>query len=133
MKDFRDLQIWVKSHRLTLDVYEVTKSFPREEIYGLTSQLRRSAMSIPSNIAEGSGRDTDADMARFLQISMGSASELEYQLQLAFDLKLLEENEHLRLSKNTREIKRMLTSFLQAVRKRTSKPNRSSTRKQPET
>jgi four helix bundle protein len=71
---------------LTLDLYEITKSFPKEELYGLTSQIRRSCSSIPANIAEGCGRDGDAELARFLQIAMGSASELEYHLLLANDL-----------------------------------------------
>ena len=89
MKDFRDLKIWSRSHQLTLQVYELTRSFPKEEIYGLVSQIRRSASSIPTNIAEGCGRNTDADFARFLDTSMGSASELEYQLILSRDLAYL--------------------------------------------
>jgi len=79
VKSFRELQVWRKAHELVVDVCEATRSFPREELYGLTSQLRRSAVSIPSTIAEGCGRNTDADFARFLDIAMGSASELEYQ------------------------------------------------------
>ncbi|HRJ76165.1 MAG TPA: four helix bundle protein, partial [Anaerolineales bacterium] len=82
MKDFRQLKVWEKSHQLALAVYKVTKSFPKEELYGLTTQIRRASMSIPTNIAEGCGRNTDADFARFLQIAMGSASETEYQLIL---------------------------------------------------
>lgn len=86
MKDFRKLKVWEKSHQLTLAIYENTSSFPQSELYGLTSQIRRSAYSIPTNIAEGSGRGSDAELARFLTIAMGSASELEYQLQLACEL-----------------------------------------------
>ena len=83
MKDFRQLKVWEKAHQLALAVYKATKDFPKEELYGSTSQIRRASMSIPTNIAEGCGRNTDAEFARFLQISMGSASETEYQLMLA--------------------------------------------------
>src|SRR6266545_5951281 len=89
MKDFRQLKVWEKSHQLALEIYKATKNFPKEELYGLTSQLRLSSMSIPTNIAEGCGRFTDADFARFLQMAMGSASEAEYQLILARDLEFL--------------------------------------------
>ena len=75
MRDFRNLQVWKKSHNLTLDVYKSTSQFPRTEIYGLTSQIRRACSSIPTNIAEGCGRKSPADFARFLQIALGSASE----------------------------------------------------------
>ena len=83
MKDFKKLKVWQKAHRLTLDVYQASATFPREELYGLTSQIRRSCLSIPSNIAEGCGRVSDTDFARFLQISMGSSSEVEYLLILS--------------------------------------------------
>jgi four helix bundle protein len=89
MKNFRELKVWGKSHQLTLAVYKATTTFPREEEYGLTSQLRRACASVPANIAEGCGRGSEADFARFLQIAMGSASELEYHLLLARDLNLL--------------------------------------------
>jgi four helix bundle protein len=89
MQDFRQLKVWEKAHHLALEVYKATSTFPKEEIYGLTSQLRRASGSIPTNIAEGCGRNTDADFARFLQIAMGSASETEYQLILAYDLEFL--------------------------------------------
>ncbi len=83
MQDFKKLQVWAKSHDLTLRMYELTSQFPREEIYGLTSQIRRACASIPTNIAEGCGRKSSADFARFLQIAMGSASETEYLILLA--------------------------------------------------
>ena|SRR5215467_5979134 len=86
MQNFRNLRVWGKAHDLTLRIYEVTRSFPREETYGLTSQIRRSAASIASNIAEGCGRTGKAELRRFLEIAMGSASEVEYQLLLAEDL-----------------------------------------------
>jgi four helix bundle protein len=89
MRDFREIKVWAKAHRLTLEVYRVTATFPGEEIYGLTSQLRRSAVSIPANIAEGFGRGGNTELARFLQIGMGSASEVEYHILLAWDLNLL--------------------------------------------
>jgi four helix bundle protein len=82
MKDFHALKVWQKAHQLTLAVYQVTATFPREELYGLTSQLRRSCSSIPANLAEGCGRNGDAEFARFSCIAMGSASELEYHLLL---------------------------------------------------
>jgi four helix bundle protein len=89
MRDFRELKVWHKSHQLTLDIYTATRGFPREEVYGLTSQFRRSSASIPANIAEGCGRTGDAELARFMLIAMGSASELEYHLLLAHDLGFL--------------------------------------------
>ena len=115
MRDFRQLKVWEKGHRLTLAVYEATARFPREELYGLTSQMRRSCASVPANIAEGCGRDGDAELARFLRIASGSASELEYHLLLARDLDLLDPSNHERLSKEVIEVKRMLTSFIQKL------------------
>ena len=116
MRDFRGLKVWEKAHHLTLAVYEATATFPRNEVYGLTSQIRRSCVSIPANIAEGCGRDGDVELARFLQISMGSASELEYHLLLASDLDLLKASDYDRLRSETTEVKRMLTSFIQKLR-----------------
>ena len=116
MRDFRNLKVWEKAHHLTLAVYEATATFPRDELYGLTSQIRRSCVSIPANIAEGCGRDGDVELARFLQISMGSASELEYHLLLASDLDLLKASDYDRLRSETIEVKRMLTSFIQKLR-----------------
>src|SRR5881396_2832040 len=105
MKDFRQLKVWEKAHLLALAVYPITASFPREETYGLTSQIRPAASSIPSNIAEGCGRDGDAELARFCTIAKGSASELEYQLLLARDLKLIQPNDYKTLSQQTIDIK----------------------------
>lgn len=116
MKSFRELQIWRRSHRLTLAVYKATNQFPREELYGLTSQLRRACSSIPTNIAEGCGRDGDAELARFVQIAMGSASEVEYQLLLARDLEYLTADEYQKLNNEVVEIKRMINAFLQKLR-----------------
>lgn len=112
MRDFRELHVWNKAHGLTLDVYRTTKPFPTEERYGLTSQLRRSAASVAANIAEGCGRGSDADLRRFLQIPMGSASETEYHVLLARDLGYLDESSASRLTDGVQEVKRMLTAFI---------------------
>jgi four helix bundle protein len=116
MRDFEQLKVWGKSHRLTLAVYKATMTFPREELYGLTSQIRRSSVSVPANIAEGCGRGSDADLARFLQIAAGSASELEYHLLLANELEMLNSADHTRLTKEVTEVKRMLTSFIKKLK-----------------
>ncbi|MCA1717549.1 MAG: four helix bundle protein [Actinobacteria bacterium] len=116
MRSFRELKVWRKSHSLTLAVYEATVAFPKQELYGLTGQGRRSAASVPANIAEGCGRHGDAELARFLQIASGSASEPEYHLLLAHDLKLLKTPEYETLAREVIEIKRMLTSFIQKLR-----------------
>ena len=111
MQSFRDLKVWGKAHQLVLDVYGMTARFPREELYGLTSQIRRSAVSVPSNIAEGCCR-SQGDFARFVRIALGSASELEYQILLAKDLKLLQFSEFEVLSASVIEVKRMLAALL---------------------
>jgi len=116
MQDFRRLKVWEKAHHVTLRVYGVTARFPRDELYGLTSQMRRSSSSVPTNIAEGSGRGSDADFARFLQIAMGSACELEYQLILARDLTYLPPADHDELEADLMEVKRMLGAFLAKLR-----------------
>ncbi|HEY4902835.1 MAG TPA: four helix bundle protein [Candidatus Sulfotelmatobacter sp.] len=116
MQSFRNLKVWEKAHVLTLDVYRSSKSFPRDEIYGLTSQMRRAAVSVGANIAEGSCRRGDVDFARFLQIAVGSASELEYHLLLARDLELLRSSDYQRLSDGAVEVKRMLASLMQKLR-----------------
>lgn len=116
MQDFRTLKVWQRSHQLVLELYRVTTSFPSQELYGITSQIRRAVASIPTNIAEGCGRGSDAHFARFLQMSMGSASELDYHLLLAHDLHFLETSHHEKLHSELAEIKRMLNSFLQKLR-----------------
>ena len=115
MKDFRDLDVWRKAHQLTLAVYRATAAFPKAELYGLTSQMRRAASSIAANIAEGCGRRTDADFARFLQNAFGSSNELEYYLLLALDLGLLAKTEYDRLSDNIIEVKKMLAAFIRKL------------------
>lgn len=116
MRDFRNLQVWDKGHRLTLDVYQATRSFPREELYSLTTQIRRSAASIPANIAEGCGRSGDAELARFMLIAMGSASELEYHLLLAKDLNYLDSPQYESLAEKALEVKRMLGPFINRLK-----------------
>ena len=116
MQDFRKLKVWEKNHNLTLEIYKSTESFPVPEIYGLTSQIRRSCSSIPANIAEGCGRKSDAEFARFLQIAMGSASELEYHLLLAHDLNLLPDDLYSQLERDLIEVKRMLNAFIQKLK-----------------
>lgn len=116
MRDFRKLMVWQKAHQLTLAVYQATGAFPREELYGMTSQMRRAAASIPANIAEGCGRDSEAELARFMEIAMGSASELEYHLLLAKDLKFLGTEQHSNLHQKTVEVKRMLAPFIKRLR-----------------
>ncbi len=115
MKDFRTLQGWDKAHRLTLDVYTVTRSFPREELYGLTSQMRRCSASIGTNIAEGCGKRGNNEFQRYLQIASGSASELDYHFLLARDLSLLPQADHARMEKDLSTLRKMLTSLLQKV------------------
>ncbi len=116
MQDFRKLRVWLKGHELALATYRATSQFPKEELYGLTSQIRRSCVSIPANIAEGCGRDGNSDLARFLQIAMGSASELEYHFILAMDLGYLPENDYQSLSTGVSEVKQMLAVLIHKVR-----------------
>lgn len=116
MKDFKKLKVWQKAHNLTLCVYKITRQFPKEELYGLTSQIRRASSSIPANIAEGCGRGGDTDFARFLQISMGSASELEYHLLLSKDLGFIKLNTFDNCNNDVSEIKQMLSSFIKKLK-----------------
>ncbi len=116
MKDFRRLQVWAKAHDLALDVYRETRAFPDEECYGLTAQARRACASVPANLAEGCGRQTDRELARYLQIGMGSVTELEYHLLLARDLGYLAEDTYGNLQSKTVEVQRMLASLIRKVR-----------------
>lgn len=122
MRDFRTLKVWERAHRLTLDVYVATRDYPREELYGLTSQTRRASMSIPANIAEGCGRYGEKELARFLEIASGSATELEYHLLLARDLHFLDATRYHRLDGEVREVKQMLTAFIQKLRPDRKRP-----------
>ena len=111
MRPFRMLVVWQKAHQLTVELYQITRSFPREEQYGLTSQIRRCSASIGANIAEGCGRGTARDFARFVQIALGSASELEYHLLLAADLGFVTGEVYAPLETAVIDIKRMLTGL----------------------
>lgn len=116
MKDFRNLKVWENSHRLTLEVYAVTKTFPKDELFGLTSQLRRSASSIPANIAEGCGKSSDPDFARFLQIAFGSACEVDYHLVLSRDLGYLTPEQYSAINDDLLSVKKMLAAFITKIR-----------------
>ena len=116
MEDFKDLRVWAKAHELTLGIYQKTRTFPKDEMYVLTSQLRRASASIGANIAEGCGRRSDAEMRRFVQIARGSANEVEYHLLLAKDLDFLTAEEHKDLEAKVLEIQRMLASLVQSLR-----------------
>jgi four helix bundle protein len=115
--DYRKVAVWARAHRLTLDVYRATREFPKNELYGLTSQLRRAASSVPANIAEGCGRNSDAELARFLVIALGSMTELDYHLLLAHDLGYLPTPDYDRLAAETQECSKMLASFIDTVRR----------------
>jgi four helix bundle protein len=115
LTNYKELKVWQKSYELCLEIYRITAKFPKEEIYGLMSQIRRSAVSIPSNIAEGYGRKTTADYIRMLYISYGSVCELETQILLAGDLDLIEEGELGTLKKNVAEIERMLKALIKSL------------------
>ena len=116
MKDFKSLTACSRAHELTLEVYGATKKFPRDEAFGLTSQLRRACASIPANIAEGCGRGGDAELARYLAIAAGSASEVEYHLLLAHDLDYLSHSEYEQFNGEVNELKRMLTAFIRTLK-----------------
>src|SRR6185503_15511475 len=111
MRDFRQIRVWEKAHQLTLEIYKVTEHFPKEELYGLTSQLRRASASIAANIAEGFGRGGNVELARFLQIAIGSAYEVEYHILLAKDLSIITKEVNDRLQAHIIEVKRMLLHF----------------------
>lgn len=116
MRNFRQLSFWHRSHLLTLKVYTNTKSsFPKDELYGLISQIRRSSSSIPTNIAEGCGRNSNPDFRRFLIISTGSCSELEYQLQLSKDLGYISEPVFNELTKEVVEIRKSIYSYIKTL------------------
>ncbi len=121
MRNFKDLEIWESAHQLTLKIYAITKEFPKEEMYGLISQMRRSAQSIPTNIAEGCGRNSENELLRFCNIAMGSASELEYQLILSLDLDFLDQTEYQNLSEQLSSLKKRMNRFIQYLT--SQKPN----------
>ena len=115
MKNYRELRVWERAHKSTLDIYAVTTQCPRHELYGLTSQMRRCASSIGANIAEGCGKRGNNEFQRFLQIASGSASELDYRLLLAGDLGFLSAEHYANAMEGLSELRGMLTSLLQKV------------------
>ena len=116
MQDYRKLRVWQQSHELVLAVYRITAGFPKDELYGLISQIRRAAVSIPANIAEGCARAGDPEFGRFLVIAQGSASELDYHLLLSRDLELLNKSDYEHLSGDLTTVRRMLTTFIKTLK-----------------
>jgi len=116
MRDYRQLEFWEKSHKLTLNIYKITNEFPKHELYGLTSQIRRASASIPTNIAEGCGRDSKKELNRFLIISSGSASEVEYQLLLAKDLNYISIENYQILADELVIIRKTMNNYIQRIK-----------------
>jgi four helix bundle protein len=116
MRNHEELEVWQRAHRLTLDIYRATEGFPKSETFGLRSQIRRSAGSIGANLAEGCGRWSDGELARYIQIAMGSASELQNHLRLAKDLGFLGGADYLKLMNELTSVRQMLTAFFQRLR-----------------
>lgn len=117
MRDYKNLQVWRKSHLLTLEIYREVKNFPNDEIFGLISQMKRSSSSIPTNIAEGSGRFSNKDFSRFLSIAYGSTNELEYQIILSIDLAFLNNEKGEVLIEKIQEIRKMLYALINKLNK----------------
>lgn len=126
MRDFHKLIIWQRSHQLTLAVYRISKSFPKEEIFGLTSQMRRAVSSIPTNIAEGCGRASNKDFAHFLQIAIGSATEVEYQLLLAHDINYINDDDYKALTDETVVVRKMIIKYQSELKSSSSLETRNS-------
>jgi four helix bundle protein len=120
LRTYRDLKVWQKSYTTSLSVYRLTRKFPSDELYGLVSQMRRAAISVPSNIAEGYGRHTSAEFLRSLRIAYGSNCELETQAMLACDLGFLKAEDSAALQQSIREVELMLASLMRTVRRRTN-------------
>ena len=118
MGTFRDLLIWQKAMNLVTEIYQLTNLFPKEEIYGLTSQIRRSGISIPSNIAEGYGRNGTKDYLKFLNIAIASLYEMQTQLEIAYNLKYINEFQFNKIFEESREIERMMSSFIRKINDR---------------
>jgi four helix bundle protein len=118
MRNYRNLKAFELSDELVLMVYKATKMFPRDELFGLTSQLRRAAVSIPSNIVEGASRDTETEFLRFLDMAYGSASELDYQISLAYRLGYIEKNLYSSLSDKSTETAKVLNGLIRSLRRK---------------
>lgn len=115
MRDYKKLEVWQKSYQLGLTIYTITKNFPKEELYGITSQMRRSSISIPLNIAEGSRRSTDKDYKSFIHIAYGSCAELEVQIMYAQDLGYIDTETYSRFLEEISQISKMLNSFIKTL------------------
>ena len=116
MKDFRSLKVWGMAHGLALAIYKATEQFPKQELYSLTNQIQRAAVSVPANIAEGCGKDSDRELKRYFSIAMGSASELEYLLLLAHDLGYLQTDIYQPIQNDLVETRKMLNAFIQTLK-----------------
>lgn len=116
MRDYRKLSVWEKAHSVCLEIYKITATFPPEERYGLISQLRRASASVPSNIAEGAGRRSEADFCRFLDIAAGSCNEVDYQLLLASDLGFIKVTDASKLSEQVVEVRKMVVGLSDKIR-----------------
>ena len=114
-ENFDKLLVWQRAHSLVLKIYEVTNSFPKEEIWGLTSQIRRSAVSVPSNIVEGKARGSRKDFKRFLLIARGSLEEVKYQSLLAKELKYMNEEQYEEITAMIEEVGRLLGGMIRKV------------------
>ena len=116
MQDYKKLKVWEKAHAFTVVVYAITRTFPKDEVYALTSQIRRCAVSVPSNIVEGCGRGSNPELVKFLHYALGSANELEYQLVLSRDLGYVSAEAHVPLAASVLEIKRMLAALIVKIK-----------------
>jgi four helix bundle protein len=124
LRNYKDLILWEKAHRLTLTVYKDTRTFPNDERFGLTSQMRRASASIAANLAEGCGRRSDGEMGRFIQIAMGSGAELSYHFLLARDLGLLRADVYKSLDSDLESIMRMMSSLSDKIRRQPTEERR---------
>ncbi len=115
MHNFKELKVWQRSRELVKEAYLLISNFPSDEKFGLSSQLKRAAVSIPSNIAEGAGRNTGQDFSRFLNISLGSAYELETQMMLAFDLNMITEEQLEKIINNISEVQKMIHGLIKSL------------------
>ena len=122
LRNYKDLKVWQKSYQLCLEVYQITKGFPKNEIYGLISQMRRAALSIPCNIAEGYGRKTTSEYLRALYIAYGSTCELETQVLLSGDLDYLVDKSLLKLQDDLGEVERMLKALIKSLENKPLNP-----------
>lgn len=118
MRDYKKYDVWKKSHKLALEVYNVTKSLPKDEVYGITSQLRRASLSIPTNIVEGTGRNSEKEFAYFINIASGSAAEVEYLIEFSMDYGYINSKEHEELNDKVIVVRKMLSALYSKVKKK---------------